>query len=91
VRGQQRVNCLDYGASERRLVLADRLDDHRAQVALAQHGVRTATVAPDRLDAAQRVACEADYALRLRGAYPPLADGTTLFPFRRLFIVLRRS
>ena len=45
----------------------------------------------DRLDAAQRVDFEADYALRLRAAYPPLADGTTLFPFRRLFIVLRRS
>jgi trans-aconitate 2-methyltransferase len=45
----------------------------------------------DRLDAAERVAFEADYAQRLRGAYPPLADGTTLFPFRRLFIVLRRS
>jgi trans-aconitate 2-methyltransferase len=45
----------------------------------------------DRLDAAQRVDFEADYAQRLRAAYPPLADGTTLFPFRRLFIVLRRS
>jgi trans-aconitate 2-methyltransferase len=29
----------------------------------------------------------ADYALRLRSAYPPLDDGSTLFPFRRLFIV----
>jgi trans-aconitate 2-methyltransferase len=45
----------------------------------------------DRLDAAQRVDFEADYALRLRAAYPPLADGSTLFPFRRIFIVLRRS
>jgi trans-aconitate 2-methyltransferase len=45
----------------------------------------------DRLDAAQRVDFEADYALRLRAAYPALEDGTTLFPFRRLFIVLRRA
>jgi trans-aconitate 2-methyltransferase len=32
----------------------------------------------------------AEYAARLREAYPPRADGTTLFPFRRLFIVGRR-
>jgi trans-aconitate 2-methyltransferase len=44
----------------------------------------------DRLEPAERVAFEADYAQRLRAAYPPLADGSTLFPFRRLFIVLRR-
>ena len=43
----------------------------------------------DRLDATERVPFEADYAARLRTAYPPLADGTTLFPFRRMFIVLR--
>jgi trans-aconitate 2-methyltransferase len=45
----------------------------------------------DRLEPAERVAFEADYARRLRDAYPRLADGSTLFPFRRLFIVLRRS
>jgi trans-aconitate 2-methyltransferase len=45
----------------------------------------------DRLDGDERVAFETDYAQRLRAAYPPLADGSTLFPFRRLFIVLRRS
>jgi trans-aconitate 2-methyltransferase len=45
----------------------------------------------DRLDPAERAAFEAEYAQRLRGAYPRLADGSTLFPFRRLFIVLRRS
>jgi trans-aconitate methyltransferase len=28
--------------------------------------------------------------LRLRAAYPRRADGITLFPFRRLFIVLRK-
>jgi trans-aconitate 2-methyltransferase len=44
----------------------------------------------DRLDPAERIAFEADYARRLRAAYPPRADGTTLFPFRRLFIVLRK-
>ena len=45
----------------------------------------------DRLDPTERVAFEADYGQRLRAAYPRLADGTTLFPFRRLFIVLRKS
>jgi trans-aconitate 2-methyltransferase len=29
----------------------------------------------------------ADYAARLRVAYPPLEDGTTLFPFNRLFVL----
>jgi len=44
----------------------------------------------DRLDPAERLAFEADYAQRLRAAYPPLADGSTLFPFRRLFLVARK-
>lgn len=39
------------------------------------------------LPAAQAAAFEADYAVRLRAAYAPLADGRTVFPFRRLFIV----
>jgi trans-aconitate methyltransferase len=29
----------------------------------------------------------ADYAAKLRVAYPPLEDGVTLFPFRRLFVL----
>ena len=41
----------------------------------------------DALDEPQRGAFEADYAARLRTAYPTRADGRTLFPFRRLFIV----
>jgi trans-aconitate 2-methyltransferase len=44
----------------------------------------------EQLDAAEAGAFEADYAQRLRMAYPPLSDGSTLFPFRRLFFVLRR-
>lgn len=31
-----------------------------------------------------------DYAARVLAAYPPRSDGTTLFPFRRLFVVARR-
>lgn len=42
-------------------------------------------LAPD-----ERPAFEADYAARLRAAYPPRPDGRTLFPFRRLFLLLRR-
>jgi trans-aconitate 2-methyltransferase len=41
----------------------------------------------DALDAAERLAFELHYAARLREAYPMRADGRTLFPFRRLFIV----
>jgi trans-aconitate 2-methyltransferase len=45
----------------------------------------------DRLaDDAERAAFEADYAARLRQDYPRRADGSTLFPFRRLFIVMKR-
>jgi trans-aconitate 2-methyltransferase len=43
------------------------------------------------LDAKQFAAFEAAYAARLRATYPRRADGRTLFPFRRLFIVAQRS
>jgi trans-aconitate 2-methyltransferase len=35
----------------------------------------------------EQVRFEAEYAARLRAAYPKRIDGRTLFPFRRLFIV----
>ncbi len=38
-------------------------------------------------DEAERAAFLAEYAARVGAAYPPRADGRTLFPFRRLFIV----
>lgn len=41
--------------------------------------------------AAEAAAFEAAYAARLRAAYPQQADGTTLFPFRRLFMVAVRA
>lgn len=41
-------------------------------------------------DPAERDAFERDYAGRVRVAYPPRDDGTTVFPFRRLFIVARK-
>jgi len=43
----------------------------------------------DALDAGERGAFEHAYRERVAHAYPPRADGTTLFPFRRLFIVAR--
>jgi len=43
------------------------------------------------LEGAEREAFEADYRARVRPHYPPEADGRTLFPFRRLFIVARRA
>jgi trans-aconitate 2-methyltransferase len=38
----------------------------------------------------ERTAFEATYRARVRAAYPPNAAGTTLFPFRRLFMVATR-
>ncbi len=43
----------------------------------------------ERLAPAEAEAFQAAYAARLRLAYPRRPDGTTLFPFRRLFIVAR--
>ncbi len=43
----------------------------------------------DALDDTERAAFETAYRARVARAYPPRADGTTLFPFRRLFIVAR--
>lgn len=41
-------------------------------------------------DAAEREAFERNYAERVRIAYPMRGDGTTVFPFLRLFFVARR-
>lgn len=41
----------------------------------------------DRLEGAEKAAFEADYRRRVALAYPKEADGRTLFPFRRLFIL----
>jgi len=45
----------------------------------------------DRLEEPERSAFEADYRARVLAAYPPETDGSTLFPFRRLFIVARKG
>ena len=42
------------------------------------------------LDEAERAAFLAEYTARVDRAYPPRADGRTLFPFRRLFLVAQR-
>jgi trans-aconitate 2-methyltransferase len=44
----------------------------------------------DRLEEPERGRFEADYRTRVRAAYPAEADGRTLFPFRRLFILAQR-
>jgi trans-aconitate 2-methyltransferase len=44
----------------------------------------------DRLEEPERSRFEADYRTRVRAAYPAEADGRTLFPFRRLFILAQR-
>jgi len=45
----------------------------------------------DALPPDQSKAYEAHYAAKVRAAYPPRADGRTLFPFRRLFIVAQKA
>jgi trans-aconitate 2-methyltransferase len=45
----------------------------------------------DALEEPQRTEFEMEYARRVNAAYPPLANGKTLFPFRRLFIVMQRK
>jgi len=45
----------------------------------------------DALEAPERAAFEDQYAMRVREAYPPEKDGTTLFPFRRLFLIAARA
>lgn len=45
----------------------------------------------DALPQKEAAAFEAAYAERLRTAYPREPDGTTLFPFRRIFLVASRS
>jgi len=45
----------------------------------------------DRLQGVERAAFEAEYRVRVLAWYPPQADGRTLFPFRRLFVVARRK
>ena len=44
----------------------------------------------DALAGDERAGFEAAYRERIATAYPPQADGRTLFPFTRLFIVARR-
>ena len=44
----------------------------------------------DALEPSERAPFEADYARRLGEAYPAERDGTTLFPFRRLFMVVAK-
>jgi len=45
----------------------------------------------DALPPDQSKAYEAKYAALVRKAYPPSADGRTLFPFRRLFIIAHKA
>jgi trans-aconitate 2-methyltransferase len=45
----------------------------------------------DALDGAEREVFEAAYAKLVARAYPPRADGRTLFPFRRLFMIAERA
>jgi len=45
----------------------------------------------DALDGAERQEFLAEYSRRIADCYPPHADGKTLFPFRRLFLVAKKG
>ncbi len=45
----------------------------------------------DALEEPARDEFEAEYTRRISAAYPPLPNGKTLFPFRRLFIVMQKK
>lgn len=45
----------------------------------------------DALDGSEKESFLADYGARLRAAYPKRAGGETLYPFPRLFLVVRRA
>ncbi|HVN35073.1 MAG TPA: methyltransferase domain-containing protein [Casimicrobiaceae bacterium] len=45
----------------------------------------------DALDAPERAAFEDQYAMRIHEAYPREPGGTTLFPFRRLFVIATKA
>jgi trans-aconitate 2-methyltransferase len=45
----------------------------------------------DALKESDREAFMADYRQLVANAYPPEPDGSTLFPFRRVFVVARRN
>ncbi|MFA7281631.1 MAG: methyltransferase domain-containing protein [Sterolibacterium sp.] len=45
----------------------------------------------DQLDPTERPAFEANYAHRVSQAYPKRPDGKTLFPFKRLFLVVQKA
>jgi trans-aconitate 2-methyltransferase len=67
---------------------------HRLMQAVAQEGPWREVLAPhlrhQPVAEPRRAAFLAEYGLRLRDAYPREDDGTTLFPFRRLFILATR-
>jgi len=45
----------------------------------------------EELDISERLSFEDDYAQRVAQAYPPQKNGSTLFPFRRLFMIVQRK
>ena len=63
------------------------LDGENPIVAWTKGSFLAQLLAP--LDPAEAAEFEAEYARRVRDAYPPQPDGRVLFPFRRLFIVAR--
>ena len=83
-----RARHVDIWATEYLQRLAPRGDGEHPVVAWMRGSALIPFVSA--LDPAQRAAFVAGYATRIESAYPRRADGSVLFPFRRLFIVATR-
>jgi trans-aconitate 2-methyltransferase len=81
--------ALDLWTTEYLQVLGARSDGEHPVVAWMRGTALVPFVGA--LDEDEREAFVADFAARIAGAYVPRADGTVLFPFRRLFVVARRG
>jgi trans-aconitate 2-methyltransferase len=81
--------ALDVWTSEYLHVLPPSSDGEHPVVAWTKGTALTPFLSA--LDAPAGRAFVADYTARVAPAYPPLADGRVLFPFRRLFVVAVRA
>ena len=79
---------IDIWETEYLQVLSARADDEHPVVAWTKGTWLAPLLAA--LVASERAEFLSEYARRMADAYPPGADGRTLFPFRRMFLVARR-
>jgi trans-aconitate 2-methyltransferase len=83
------MKSVDVWLTEYLQVLSPR-DDGDHPVAAWTKGTWLVPILAALSNDAERAEFSREYGQRLARAYPPRADGRTLFPFRRLFIVANR-